>query len=69
MSKLVSPLAGKILGINVKVGQEIKEDDEVLIIEAVNKNNGALIAQEEYEEFPQYQMLYEYFTCSYFTAL
>lgn len=39
MGKLVSPIAGKILEINVKVGQTITEDDEVFIIEAMKMEN------------------------------
>ena len=39
MGKLVSPIAGKIIEINVKVGQVITEDDEVCIIEAMKMEN------------------------------
>ncbi|MBR0596931.1 biotin/lipoyl-binding protein [Sinanaerobacter chloroacetimidivorans] len=69
MSKLVSPTAGKIQEINVKVGQVINEDDEVLIIDSLNAAKKALKEVDEYEEYPRYQMLYEYFTCSYFSAI
>jgi biotin carboxyl carrier protein len=35
MGQLTSPMAGKIQGINIKVGQMITEDDELFIIEAM----------------------------------
>ncbi|MEI8216181.1 MAG: acetyl-CoA carboxylase biotin carboxyl carrier protein subunit [Eubacteriales bacterium] len=35
MADLRSPMAGKIQGINIKVGQMITEDDELFIIEAM----------------------------------
>jgi acetyl/propionyl-CoA carboxylase alpha subunit len=70
MSRLVSPMGGRIKEINVRVGQVINQNDEVLVIEAENKDNEALKEQpDEQEEFPRYQMLFEYFTCSYFTAV
>lgn len=34
-----SPLAGKILAINVEVGQQVTEDDELIIIEAMKMEN------------------------------
>lgn len=33
--EIVAPLAGKILQINIQVGAQVKEDEEVLIIEAM----------------------------------
>ena len=39
MAELLSPIAGKIQEINVKVGQMITEDDEVFIIEAMKMEN------------------------------
>jgi len=39
MGKLISPMAGKIQEINIKVGQMITEDDEVFVIEAMKMEN------------------------------
>ena len=39
MAQLVSPMAGKIQEINMKVGQMITEDDEVFVIEAMKMEN------------------------------
>ena len=39
MANLDSPIAGKILEINIKVGQEVTEDDELFIIEAMKMEN------------------------------
>jgi len=39
MAKLESPIAGKILEINIKVGQTVTEDDELFIIEAMKMEN------------------------------
>lgn len=39
MANLDSPIAGKILKINIKVGQEVTEDDELFIIEAMKMEN------------------------------
>lgn len=39
MAELISPMAGKIQEINVKVGQMITEDDEVFVIEAMKMEN------------------------------
>lgn len=39
MENLESPLAGKILAINVEVGQQVTEDDELIIIEAMKMEN------------------------------
>ena len=39
MADLISPIAGKILEINVKVGQTITEDDEAFIVEALKMEN------------------------------
>lgn len=35
MANLDSPIAGKVLEINLKVGQRVTEDDELFIIEAM----------------------------------
>lgn len=69
MQKLVSPVAGRIMEINVKAGQVINQNDEVLIIKAEDNGSGFLKEPDDHEEFPRYQMLYEYFTCNYFTAV
>lgn len=39
MANLESPLSGKILEINMEVGQAVAEDDEVIIIEAMKMEN------------------------------
>jgi len=39
MAELTSPLTGKILEINVKVGDVVTEDDELFIIEAMKMEN------------------------------
>jgi len=39
MAEVLSPIAGKILEINVKVGQMIEEDDELFIVEAMKMEN------------------------------
>ncbi len=39
MANLESPLAGKILAINMEVGQTITEDDELVIIESMKMEN------------------------------
>ena len=67
--KLVSPATGRIMKINVKAGQVINENDEVLVIKVENSDAGFLVELDEHEEFPRYQMLYEYFTCNYFTTV
>lgn len=33
--EIIAPLAGKIIAINIEVGQKIEEDDEIFIIEAM----------------------------------
>lgn len=57
MSKLVS----KMNGINVEVGQAITEDEELVVVEAMNMGNAALRQMDEYED----KRLYEYCTSSY----
>ena len=39
MVNLQSPLAGKILEINAEVGQQVTEDDELIIIESMKMEN------------------------------
>lgn len=39
MANMDSPLAGKILEINVKVGDQVTEDDEIMIIESMKMEN------------------------------
>ena len=39
MAEILSPVAGKIQEVNVKVGQMITEDDEVFIIDAMKMEN------------------------------
>jgi len=35
MTEILSPISGKIFEINIKVGEIVSEDDEVIIIEAM----------------------------------
>lgn len=39
MTEVLSPMAGRVLDINVKVGQTITEDDELFIVEALKMEN------------------------------
>lgn len=39
MANMESPLAGKILEVNVKVGDQVTEDDEIIIIESMKMEN------------------------------
>ena len=39
MEKIESPMAGKILVINMQVGQTVAEDDEVIVLEAMKMEN------------------------------
>lgn len=76
MKKLVSPMAGRILKINVRVGQTIEKDEEILIMKTMKAKSTEFerFASNEHskfdeEEFPQYQTLYEYCTCNESLAL
>lgn len=37
--KILAPMAGKILQINVKTGDKVEEDDQLLTIEAMKMEN------------------------------
>lgn len=39
MAEVMSPMAGRVQDINIKVGQMITEDDELFIIEAMKMEN------------------------------
>lgn len=39
MAEVMSPMAGRVQDINIKVGQMITEDDELFIIEALKMEN------------------------------
>jgi len=39
MANVDSPLAGKIIEINMQVGQVVTEDDELIIVEAMKMEN------------------------------
>lgn len=39
MANCESPLAGKILEINIEVGQKVDEDEELMILEAMKMEN------------------------------
>jgi len=45
MANVESPMAGKVLEINVEVGQTITEDDEVIILEAMKMENPVFAEQ------------------------
>ncbi|MEL7654851.1 MAG: hypothetical protein AAGU75_02965 [Bacillota bacterium] len=69
MSRLVSPLNDRVAEINVKEGEVIRKNDKMAVIESENTDDGILEQHYELEEYPQYQMLYGYFTSSHFTAV
>ncbi len=46
MAVIESPMAGKIIEILVEVGQTIKEDDEVIILEAIKMENPVYATQD-----------------------
>ncbi len=37
MADVTMPMNGKVIGVNVEVGQSVEEDDELIIIEAMKK--------------------------------
>ncbi|MDD4801423.1 MAG: acetyl-CoA carboxylase biotin carboxyl carrier protein subunit [Syntrophomonas sp.] len=39
MATIESPMAGKVLEINVNVGDTIAEDDEIIVLEAMKMEN------------------------------
>lgn len=39
MANLESPLPGKILEINMEIGQQVTEDDELIILDAMKMEN------------------------------
>ena len=39
MANLDSPIAGKIVKININVGQKVTEDDELFMLEAMKMEN------------------------------
>lgn len=39
MQNLECPIAGKVLSINIKEGQQVTEDDELFVIEAMKMEN------------------------------
>ena len=39
MENVESPMPGKILAVNIQVGQTVAEDDEVMILEAMKMEN------------------------------
>jgi acetyl-CoA carboxylase biotin carboxyl carrier protein len=39
MANMESPMAGKIQEVNMEVGQEVGEDDELMIIESMKMEN------------------------------
>lgn len=39
MTEILCPMAGKILEVNLEVGKQVQEDDEIIIIEAMKMEN------------------------------
>ena len=39
MAEVLSPAAGKIIEVNITVGQKVTEDDEIFILEAMKMEN------------------------------
>lgn len=46
MANLESPISGKILAININVGDQVAEDDEVMIIEAMKMENPVFVEED-----------------------
>jgi len=46
MANLECPIAGKILAINVNVGDQVAEDDEVMIVEAMKMENPVFVEED-----------------------
>ncbi len=42
-NEILAPLSGKILSINIEIGQQLKEDDEAIIIEAMKMETSVYI--------------------------
>lgn len=40
---LIAPLAGKIISIDIEVGQEVEEDDDAIVIEAMKMETSVYI--------------------------
>ena len=41
--KILAPLAGKVIAINLKVGDAVEEDDEALVIEAMKMETAVFV--------------------------
>ncbi len=41
--EVLAPLSGKILSIDIEIGQQLKEDDEAIIIEAMKMETSVYI--------------------------
>lgn len=46
MANVESPLNGKILAINFNVGDQVTEDDEIIIIEAMKMENPVFVPED-----------------------
>jgi len=68
MSRLTSPLSGRTMETNVKADQLIHKNEEVLVIDEEDEYSWIFDQLYELEEYPRYQILYEYFTSSYSTT-
>ncbi len=42
-NEILAPLSGKILEINIKIEQQLKEDDEAIIIEAMKMETSVFV--------------------------
>ena len=41
--KILAPLAGKVIAINIKIGDAVEEDDEALVIEAMKMETAVFV--------------------------
>ncbi len=41
--EIIAPLSGKVLSIEIEVGQEVEEDDEAVIIEAMKMETAVYV--------------------------
>ncbi len=41
--KILAPLAGKVIAINIKVGDAVEEDDEAMVIEAMKMETAVFV--------------------------
>ena len=46
MAQIISPIAGKLVEINIKVGQALTADDEAFVVEAMKMENEIVSPQD-----------------------